>query len=81
MIDVDTPLGRLRVAAGLSRLEAARRLGVDQSALFRWEKGDRDPGARQVRALARLYDVPAEKVLDAIEAGQVDEPPTPGDKP
>lgn len=73
MLDVDTPLGRLRVAAGLSRLEAARRLGVDQSALFRWEKGDRDPGARQVRALARLYDVPADKVLDAIEAGQVDE--------
>lgn len=77
MAEMDTPLGKLRVAAKLSRLEAARRLGVDQSALFRWETGKRDPGARQVRALARLYGVSADAVLDAVEAGQDgEEPPT-----
>ena len=63
-------MSQLRIAAGLSRAEASRQLGVDQSALWRWESGKREPPALQVRALARLYGVSVDAVLDALEQVQ-----------
>jgi transcriptional regulator with XRE-family HTH domain len=64
---METILSRLRIDAGLTRAEASRQLGVDQSALWRWESGKREPPASQVRALATLYRVSADVILDALE--------------
>jgi transcriptional regulator with XRE-family HTH domain len=47
---------RLREAAGLSIGEVARACGVDQSTVWRWERGSRKPrGARALR-YAELID-------------------------
>jgi transcriptional regulator with XRE-family HTH domain len=50
-------LAAVRARAGLSRWEAARRLGVAASTLFAWERRDRRPPAAAIEALARLYGV------------------------
>lgn len=44
-----------RTAAGLDRTEAARRLGVDQSTLWRWEVGKSRPSRHVLAALLAIY--------------------------
>lgn len=53
----------LRTAAGLSRAEMARLVGVTQPAISRWEAGERTPSAacavayaKALRQLARLSE-------------------------
>ena len=56
----DTLASRLvcgRKAAGLSQKEAARRVGVDQGTLARWERGERQPtGAFLARVMHFLCE-------------------------
>jgi transcriptional regulator with XRE-family HTH domain len=48
-----------RKAVGLSQKEAARRIGVDQCTLARWERGEREPVGR--------FAVAAERFLTATK--------------
>ncbi|WP_173266521.1 helix-turn-helix domain-containing protein [Streptomyces pacificus] len=47
---------RLREAAHLSIAEVARACGVDQSTVWRWERGTRRPRGRQALAYGELID-------------------------
>jgi site-specific DNA recombinase len=54
-------LVRHRITLGLTQQESARRIGVDQSTLARWERGEREPsGAFVVRATCFLDTAVAE---------------------
>jgi transcriptional regulator with XRE-family HTH domain len=52
-----------RKAMGISQKESARRIGVDQSTLARWERGERDP--------AGDFVVRAENFLTGVETAAV----------
>ena len=56
-------LVRHRTTLGLTQGEAARRIGVDQSTLARWERGEREPAG----ALAKR----AERFLDPVDSDAV----------
>ena len=52
-----------RVAKQLTAKDAAERLGVHVNALLRWETGEAEPMASNLIALARLYDVAPEVLM------------------
>lgn len=51
-----TVIAWARKTAGLDQPTAARRLGVSESILERWESGDLDPTVGQLRRAANLYN-------------------------
>jgi transcriptional regulator with XRE-family HTH domain len=62
------PLGQLaalRARAGLSQVQAAKRLGIARSSLRAWEAGKR-PTLYGIRAMADLYGVSTSKVAEAV---------------
>jgi transcriptional regulator with XRE-family HTH domain len=56
-IRIGTLVGDARQAAGLPQGEVARRLGVSQSRVARWELGERRLSFGDALALAQLYGV------------------------
>ena len=50
-------LAELRQAAGLSQVELAKRLGVTQGAVSKWELGDRFPPPGLLPILAQSLDL------------------------
>lgn len=48
---------QLREERGWGQRELARRAGVSNVAVWYWEQGQRTPGADQLRAIARAFDV------------------------
>lgn len=57
----------LRVLAGLTQAEAAKKVGVSQVALSAWELGQYKPSAASVSRLAEAYGVSEAKILKGIE--------------
>ncbi len=45
-----------RRALGLSAREVARKIGVGEDSIFRWERGDGKPSAKNNRAWERILD-------------------------
>jgi transcriptional regulator with XRE-family HTH domain len=45
-----------RTALGLSQKESAKRMGVDQSTLARWERGERDPAGAFLARVTRFVN-------------------------
>lgn len=65
-----------RLAARLSQVELARRIGVDRTSIGRWESGRYKPDrADQVVAFARATGVPVEEALAAAGFRPHLEPP------
>jgi transcriptional regulator with XRE-family HTH domain len=54
-------LGRHRTSLGMTREEAAKRLGVDPGTLAKWERGESEPASGSLER--------AERFLDEAEAG------------
>lgn len=54
-MNIAAALAAARVNAGFTQTEAARRLGVDQSAVSFWESGKKRPRAVMLVKLADLY--------------------------
>lgn len=52
----------LREKAGLTQAQLASRIDVTPSTVYNWEKGNNEPKASQLKAMARLFDV----CMDAI---------------
>ena len=50
-------LASARVNAGLTQKEAAAMLGVSNSTLSSWEKGNSFPNAQQIEKICELYVV------------------------
>ena len=57
-------LYELRRAAGLSQEELAERLNVSRQAISNWETGTVLPSTDNLIALSRLYQVPADHLLN-----------------
>ena len=49
-----------RVNANLTQAEAAKKLGIANNTLIKWEKGEEFPKINQMRDLCNLYEVPAD---------------------
>ena len=52
-----------RVNKGYSQKEAAKKLGVSNCTLLRWEKGVSMPKANQVEAICNLYEIPYDMLI------------------
>lgn len=52
-----------RTSAGFDEEGAARKLGVSQASLEKWERGELDPTVRQLRAAAKAYRRPLAVLL------------------
>ena len=57
-----------RSRMGLSQELVAERLGVSRQAVTKWEAGQSRPNARNLQALAELYQTSAEELLSEGEA-------------
>jgi len=65
----ETPLARLRVAAGLSQHQLAERLvSVSVPGIHRWETGRTRPGVDILPRLASILGVSIETLVQAIVA-------------
>lgn len=58
-------LAMLRVRAGLTQGDVAKALGVTQSAISVWERGDGKPKLSKISKLAKLYGTTEQAVLTA----------------
>ncbi len=54
-----------RLRCGMTQENAAEALGVSRQAVSKWENGTADPTISNLLALAKLYDVSAEDLLQA----------------
>lgn len=56
-------LEKLRNASGLSREALSRRLEVSAMTIRNWERGDTQPNAKQIKALADFFNVSTDYLL------------------
>jgi transcriptional regulator with XRE-family HTH domain len=60
-------LKELREAKSLTQLEVAFKLNTTPGTVGNWERGAQEPRLSQVIALAELYEVPIEQIVEAIK--------------
>jgi len=65
-------LRRLRKEAGLSQEDVAQKLFLTRQSISKWENGSAEPGIEHLKALAKLYVVTLDELVDSE-----DECPTP----
>ena len=66
-------LKEARRQAGLTVLEAARKLEVSSEAVYRWEDGSYFPGSKRLPAIAKLYKCTVDDLLtDTASASNAD---------
>ena len=56
-----------RARCGMTQEFVAESLGVSRQAVSKWESGKSDPSTSNLLALAKLYGVSAQELLDAVE--------------
>lgn len=56
-------LETLRARDKISREEVARRLGVSYMTIRNWERGETEPNASQIKALADMFGVTTDYLL------------------
>lgn len=61
-------LETLRARDGVSREYVARKIGVSHMTVFNWERGETEPNASQIRALADLFGVTTDYLLGSKES-------------
>ena len=60
-------LKMLRLEAGLTQMQAAKLLGISNTALSQYESGKRTPGMNALSALAGVYHIPLSYLLNGEE--------------
>lgn len=58
-------LAGIRVTAGLTQLDVAKALGITQTAVSSWERGDGSPKLDKIPQLAKLYGVSEQDIISA----------------
>ena len=58
-----------RTRCGITQEFVAEQLGVSRQAVSKWENGTSEPTTTNLLALAKLFNVPAEELLRAIDNG------------
>lgn len=59
-----------RTRCKMSQEFVAEAVGVSRQAVSKWETGASDPSTANLLALAKLYGVTAEELLEGLQAGQ-----------
>lgn len=60
-------LEALRIRFGMSREDLARRMNVSAMTIRNWERGETEPNASQIKALADLFCVSTDYLLGRKE--------------
>ena len=64
-IEIANRLVTLRKKNGLSQEELADRIGISRQAVSKWERAESSPDTDNLIALARLYDVSLDELLES----------------
>ena len=56
-----------RARCGMTQEFVAESLGVSRQAVSKWESGSSDPSTSNLLALAKLYGISGEQLLNAVE--------------
>lgn len=56
-----------RIKNNMTQEFVAQRLGVSRQAVSKWENGTSDPSTSNLIAIAKLYNVPPEEILQQIK--------------
>lgn len=57
-------LKKLRAAANLTQIEAAEKIGVNQSTISMWENGESKPRIDMLYVIAKAYGCKASDIID-----------------
>lgn len=60
-------LKELRKARGISQLKLAMDLNTNQNTISRYETGEREPGIRELIALANYFDISVDYLLERTD--------------
>lgn len=60
-------LREMRERVNLRQEDVARRLNVDQGAVSKWESGKTKPSRKYRKKMSRLYKVPLDELLAALD--------------
>ncbi|WP_278390564.1 helix-turn-helix transcriptional regulator [Lactobacillus acetotolerans] len=52
-----------RVNSGLSQKEAAKRLGVAESTLYKWESGRNKPNTKYLGRIKKVFKIPIDYII------------------
>lgn len=63
ILQISQTIKELRLQRGITQTELSQALGVKQSCVSKWERGNTVPNVVQVIALAKLFDVSADYIL------------------
>ena len=66
-ISLGEALKTYRVSCKMTQEFVAERLGVSRQAVSKWENGTSDPSTSNLIAIAKLYGVTVEEMLDKIK--------------
>lgn len=72
-IEVASRLAELRKQHGLSQEQLAERLNISRQAVSKWERAESSPDTDNLIALARLYQVSLDELLEMTPEGREDE--------
>lgn len=64
---------------GMTQQELAEALGVSQTAVYRYLKGDIEPSIKHIKKLAKLFDTPESELL-AMKGIKIETPPPSDDE-
>lgn len=56
-----------RLLAGLTQVQAAKKLRVVQTAVSGWEVGRRTPDKRHIKKIAKVYGRTVEEIVEAVQ--------------
>lgn len=73
MRDMETRLYELRKKTGLSQDELAEKIGVSRQTISKWERGEALPDTENLIALAKLYNVTLDDIVNYKEDDEAKE--------
>ena len=62
----ESKLRKLRKSRGLTQMEVAEKLGVDQSAISCWERGLYSPTKANLKAMSDLYGCTDQEIAEVM---------------
>ena len=65
-MNIGNKIAELRKAKGMTQEQLGRQLGVSAAAVSKWETGASDPSTANLIALAKLYGISPEELLEGL---------------
>lgn len=64
-------LADLRVKAGMSRFQLARKMNITPGSIYNWEKGNARPSAEAIYKLAKVFGTTTDAIFLALNTTKV----------